>query len=257
VKRRSARDTDTRGADTDTGQQVLAQEAARLRELLRDARAATAAEALGQARQELRILAAIVAGVALLIGGLIGHFGFPAAQSTPDEMEQPAIQPPSEGITDADRVSGDLVEAAPWPLRVYISGAVAKAQVVEVPAGSIVSDVLELAGGATADADLDAVNLATPVSDNQHIVIPRLAERVEDTGDEIAGVATPIALIDINTASCDELATLPRIGETRAADIVSYRAVNGPFERIEDIQDVPGIGPVTFEQISLLITIED
>jgi len=246
VRRRSARSTDTRGASDDTGQAVLAQEAVRLRALLREARAATAAEARGQARSEIRVWSAIAIVVALIIGGVIGHFGFtdPAVTLLEEPKRAPALQIVQD---EASAI------APPDTLRVYISGAVAEAQVVEAPAGSLVADALELAGGAASDADLDAVNLAAPVRDNQHIVVPRLTERVTTREDESA--LAP--LIDINTAPSEELMTLPEIGQTRAADIVSYRAANGPFERIEDIVDVPGIGPGILEQITHLITVED
>ena len=245
----------TDGAD----HQVLEQEVARLRTLLREARADTRRETWGKARRKFRVHVAGLGLVALIVGGLIGHYGFPGEPPTPESAQDPA-SPNWPGPADSDRTTstGDQAITAPWPISVYISGAVAKAQVVELPAGSLVADALDQAGGAGADADLDAINLAAPLIDNQHVVIPRLTDRAGSAAtQQLSTDSTRAALIDINTASPDELESLPYIGANRAADIVSYRTANGPFERIEDIQNVPGIGPATYEHIAHLIAIED
>ncbi len=245
----------TDGAD----RRVLEQEVARLRTLLREARADTRRETWAKARRRFRVHVAGLGLIALIVGGLIGHYGFPREPPTPESAQDPG-SPNWPGPADSDRTTGtgDQAIATPWPISVYVSGAVAKAEVVELPAGSLIADALDRAGGAGADADLDAVNLAAALVDNQHVVIPRLTDRVSSAATQQLGAdSTPAALIDINTASPDELESLPYIGGSKAADIVSFRAANGPFERVEDIQNVPGIGPATYEHIAHLITIED
>jgi len=259
VNARSAGTSRSQKATDGADRQVLEHEVARLRALLREARADARRETWAKARRQFRVHVAGLGLVALIVGGLIRHYGFPGEPPAPESAQVPA-SPNWPGPPDSDRTTGpgDQAMTTPWPISVYVSGAVAKAQVVELPAGSLVADALDRAGGAGADADLDAVNLAAPLIDNQHVVIPRLTDRVSLAATlQLGASSTPAAPVDINTASPDELESLPYIGASKAADIVSYRTANGPFERIEDIQNVPGIGPATYEHIAHLIAIED
>jgi competence protein ComEA len=143
----------------------------------------------------------------------------------------------------------------PRPLRVYVSGAVHHPDVVTLPPGSIVKDALVAAGGAIDEADLDRINLALPVADGQHIYVPRL-------GEESPPIPSPPAAspsdgkININTADSAALEALPGIGPVIAQRIIDYRLANGPFTQIEEIMDVSGIGPATFERIKDLIATE-
>lgn len=244
--------TQSKGPSVDQRHEVQAQELARLREQLRDQTRTVRQEIWNETRHRHRIAIALLTVAALVVGGLIGRFGFPRPLR---EAVSPTSEPVSLAGTAQDRNGTDkAVIATPWPLRVYVSGAVAEAQVVELPAGSLVADAIEAAGGAASDADLEALNLAAPVGDNQQITVPRLAERpVQTAGVHDALVGTP--LIDINRASCEELASLPYIGETKAAAIVDYRARHGAFAHIEEIQNVSGIGPTTFAHIADLITV--
>lgn len=141
----------------------------------------------------------------------------------------------------------------PSPLRVYVSGAVHMPDVYALPLGSIVKDALVAAGGATDEADLDRINLALAVSDGQHVYVPRLGEEnppVEPPSEQPAADGK----IDLNAADPATLETLPGIGPAIAQRIIDYRQTHGPFNSIEDIMEVSGIGPATFEQIQDLIT---
>lgn len=131
---------------------------------------------------------------------------------------------------------------------VHICGEVAVPGVYEVETGSRIYDVLLAAGGFTREADQKAVNLAGEVSDGLQIVIPSAAETAasENSGDS--------RLVNINTASKEELCTLPGIGESRAADIISYRETYGPFLTGEDIMKVSGIKTSVYEKIKDNIT---
>lgn len=145
-------------------------------------------------------------------------------------------------------------QPVPKSVRVYVSGAVRYPAVYELPPGSLVRDAVEAAGGPAQDADLERINLAQELQDQQHLHVPRQGEMsppvVNDPG---TGTANRI---NINTARADELEELPRIGPAMAQRIVEYRQAYGPFQRIEDIQNVAGIGPATFEAIRDLITVE-
>ncbi len=143
----------------------------------------------------------------------------------------------------------------PAPLRVYVSGAVTHPDVYNVAPGGIVRDAINAAGGATADADLNRVNLAQPLSDGQQVYVPRVGEAPVSGPAQGNSAAVPTGPININTATQAELESLPHIGPALAARIIQYRQEHGPFARIEDIQNVPGIGPAIFAEIKDLITV--
>jgi competence protein ComEA len=149
------------------------------------------------------------------------------------------------------------------PVRVYVSGAVSQPDVYHLPPGSIVKDAIEVAGGATQDADLERINLAQELRDQQQLYVPRIGEadapppvtggeRGSDLGELISG-----SKVNINTATPEELETLPGIGPALAGRIVEHREVNGPFTSVEDITQVSGIGDLTFEKLKDRITVND
>ncbi|HIE37821.1 MAG TPA: ComEA family DNA-binding protein, partial [Anaerolineales bacterium] len=140
------------------------------------------------------------------------------------------------------------------PLRVYVSGAVANPAVYRLPPGSLVEEAVRAAGGPTPDADLDRINLARELVDQQQVYVPRMGEESPQPALSGGVTASDEPLIDINTAAPAELESLPHIGPATAQRIVEYRQDHGPFETIEEIMEVPGIGPVTFEEIRNRIT---
>ena len=143
------------------------------------------------------------------------------------------------------------------PIRVYISGAVATPGVYTLPPHSLVNDALKAAGGATAEADLEKINLAQEVRDQQQIHVPRKGEATPGQATPGPGGATPGAhKININTATLAELDTLPKIGPVTAQNIIDYRTRSGPFKKVEDLKNVSGIGDMTFEALKDLITVE-
>jgi competence protein ComEA len=149
--------------------------------------------------------------------------------------------------------------ATPRPLVVYVSGAVVQPGVYALAPDARVADTLAAAGGATAQADLARINLARRVRDEEQIHVPHRGEPTFVAPTPIVVPATPSAegasgKVNINTAAVAELDTLPGIGPGYAERIVAYRESHGPFDTVEDIQDVPGIGPALFSRIKDLIT---
>ena len=147
----------------------------------------------------------------------------------------------------------------PSDVRVYVTGAVNQPGVHRIDEGARLADAVQAAGGAAPDADLVAVNLATRVADEDHWHIPRIGE-VEPPSNTVQPSSGTQASaggtkLDINSASAEELETLPQIGEVRSRDIVAHRDANGPFNTIEDLVDVSGIGPRTLETIRDLIEV--
>lgn len=179
--------------------------------------------------------------VSLIVGGVIGHFT-QLQPNTPIVISTPLPNPTS------------LPTSTPAPIRVHVSGAVRQPDVYELPAGSIAKDAVEAAGGPTDNANLDGVNLAVELRDQQQVYVPRQGETVPMAPASEGGGAVS-GPVDINTATAAELETLPGIGPKTADSIVEYREANGTFGAIEDIMDVPGIGEGTFEKIRDRITV--
>jgi competence protein ComEA len=140
------------------------------------------------------------------------------------------------------------------PIVVYVNGAVVNEGLYSLPTGSRVNDAIQAAGGFTEFADTYVLNLAKVLEDGEQIVVPEIFSSGV-TENETRSSNPPFLLININTATLEQLDSLPGIGPATAQKIIDYRSANGPFKRIEDIQNVPDIGQVTFDKIRELITI--
>lgn len=149
----------------------------------------------------------------------------------------------------------------PEPIQVHVAGAVVRPGVYDLPEGARVLDAVEAAGGFVAEADKNGLNLAARVEDGARLDIPYVAGFIppEESGFVVVSEGTPSPLLDdlvnINTASVEELDQLPGIGPTIAQRIVAYREQYGPFASIEDIVNVSGIGQATYNEIKDLITV--
>jgi len=144
------------------------------------------------------------------------------------------------------------------PFLVHITGAVASPGVYSVQPGSRVADIITLAGGSLPDANVDALNLAAPLSDGVKIYVPYKGEAVYSITEVplAEGVSdSSESPINLNKATVEQLEALPGIGRTKAEAIVQYREAHGNFDTIEQVQDVPGIGPTIFAQIRDRITV--
>ncbi len=142
---------------------------------------------------------------------------------------------------------------------VQIGGAVYQPGVYKVSSDLRIFQVIELAGGITDRADINAVNMARPVTDEMYIYIPAAGETTEmglpDTGTEPT-VGQSNGKININTASKEELMTLKGIGEAKAEAILLYREESGGFTDISQIMNISGIKEAAFNKIKDYIAIE-
>jgi competence protein ComEA len=173
-----------------------------------------------------------------------------------------ARQPSGEPVTL-------LPPPSPAPLTVHVSGAVVRPGVYTLPVGSRVQDVIQAAGGFLAEADDGSLNLAAVLEDGSQIVVlsqqptqPPMPQSTSTTRGEdnalptLTRTPTPKDYkININTATQEELESLPLIGPVRAKLIINYRTSHGPFKKIEDIIKVPEIESYIFEIIKDLITV--
>ena len=179
--------------------------------------------------------------------------------------QQLVLAPVSAAPSTAAAASSPSASASA-DLTVDVCGAVRTPGVVRVPAGSRVADALDMAGGATAKAELSAVNLAAKLADGQQIVVPERGQTVVAagstgaTGASSAGGAggtatTPSAPININTATAEELDALSGVGPATAQKIIDYRTAHGGFKTIDEIKNVPGIGDAKFAAMKDSITV--
>lgn len=141
---------------------------------------------------------------------------------------------------------------------VHIAGAVHEPGLYEFPAGARVADAVESAGGPTRRADLDALNLAEVLVDGTKVDVVRIGEAAPATGPATGppGAApTDAAPIPLNSADQAALETIPGIGPVTALAILNHREEIGSFGSLEQLLDVDGIGPATFEAIRSYLTI--
>lgn len=157
-----------------------------------------------------------------------------------------------------------LPPPTPSPILIHVSGAVSQPGVYTLSAGSRVLDAIQAAGGLLPEADQRNLNLAALVEDGSRVQVPSLPPVLPSAaaGESRSAIipteapqAQSVYPININTATQADLESLPGIGPVTAAKIIEYREKNGPFKTIEELMDVPGIGPKTFEELKDLITV--
>ena len=171
----------------------------------------------------------------------------------------------SEGDT-TDNAAVQESQSSPGEVMVHVAGAVASPGVYAVSEGARVQDAVDAAGGFASDAASDAVNLARTLQDGEQILIP--TEEQVESGDYASTLSSTdtssstgtdgqstSSLVNINTAGIEELDTLPGIGPVTAQAIVDERESNGAFTSTEDIQRVSGIGEKKFEKLKDLICV--
>jgi len=147
---------------------------------------------------------------------------------------------------------------------VDIAGAVKKPGVYSFISGARIMDVIKKAGGYQKKADLDQIaqdiNQAEILEDEQKIIIPfkvgQQTQAGQVAGTESSSSTTSVSgVVNINSATAEQLDSLPGIGPAYADRIIQYRQANNGFKTISQLQEVPGIGPKTLEKLSGLITI--
>jgi competence protein ComEA len=141
---------------------------------------------------------------------------------------------------------------------VYVCGQIQNSGVYTLPEGSRICDVFELAGGLTEGAATDYWNQAKLLQDGDMIYVPTIEEAKDRylDGDTTSHVKTDDGnKVNINTASKEELMTIPGIGEAKALAILAYRQQNGPFSTVEDLKKVEGIKDGVFSKMKAYIEI--
>jgi competence protein ComEA len=218
----------------------------------------------------LVVVLLLAAGVVLLRSPAGGVTPVAALDATP--IGGPATDPEAEsvalagagattdgGAAEPAATGGEGVgtEGAPsGGVVVHVVGQVATPGLVTVAADARVADALEAAGGATAEADLAALNLARTVTDGEQIVVPRPGEAVPAAGSAAPAAGTPAGgAVDLNAADAAALDGLPGIGPVLAERIVAWREENGPFTTVDELGEVSGIGPAVLADVRDLVRV--
>ena len=209
-----------------------------------------------------------IISIALVIALIIGFIIYMVINNQNDNEinfeELVANQNNEENEQESETNENNTQEETKKEIVVHITGEVKKEGVVYLEEGSRVVDAIKKAGGETKEADLSQVNLAYVLQDGQKIYIPNKNEKIsaytsENMGENIEQNNTTTkkegAKVNINTAGVEELDQLPGIGPAIAQRIIDYRNEHGEFKKVEDIQEVKGIGDAKYSEIKDSITV--
>jgi len=172
-------------------------------------------------------------------------------ESEANSMEENAI---AEDDVTLETSKEEAMEETKREICIYVCGAVLNPGVYTLEEGSRVCDAFSIAGGLTADAADDYWNQARVLNDGEMLYVPTKAEAEERNLTPQTNTGNPNTehsdgKININTATKEELMTIPGIGETRADSILAYRSEHGEFSGIEAIMEVSGIKEGLYEKI--------
>ena len=191
------------------------------------------------------------------------QFYLPKTYPIPIEQQGSSVASDSDTYEEQQTDTLDsLATSNPTPVVIYVTGAIKNPGVVELNSSQRLKDAIELVGGFTEDADIGSINLAEFVKDEQHYVVTKIGETPSpqtvssNTGTTTPNTANNNALININTATKEELKSLNGIGDALSQRIIDFREQNGAFSDIESIKNVSGIGEKKFEGIKDYITVQ-
>ena len=189
----------------------------------------------------------VVVGVSFAVLALVGHrFAQVGAANKPETVAAP-LEPETK------------TRARPL-LVVDVVGEVRRPGLYRLHDGARIADAVRRAGGAKPKADLAALNIAAPLVDGIQILVPSRAPpagapaTAGGGGSAAAGTGAPTMQVSLSSATIEELDQLPGVGPVTAQKIVDYRTAHGPFASVDDLDAVPGIGPTRIEQLRELVT---
>ena len=188
-------------------------------------------------RRQTLLAAAAVAAVLIVAGKVLAGAGAPSGGAPP---------PPPTAI--ADTVANTRVV-------VDVVGAVRRPGLYRLLQGARIADAVARAGGATPKADLALINLAAPLADGEQVVVPVRGAAAPGAGPAAPGSAgaAPAGPVHLNTATLEQLDSLPGVGPVTAQKILDYREKHGAFSSVDELDAVPGIGPARLDTLRDLV----
>jgi competence protein ComEA len=209
---------------------------------------------LNVSRSTALVLVSGLLAVLVIAGHRLAQTG---TASAPDAVA------PLEPVADASATPGS--GARRELVVVHVVGAVRRPGLLRLPEGARVADAVARAGGATRKADLAGLNLAAPLVDGIQVLVPaRVAATARSPGSDVTdgltgspgseSLAPTGRKLSLASATAEELDELPGVGPVTAQNILDYRTEHGPFRSVDDLDAVPGIGPARIEQLRDLVT---
>lgn len=190
--------------------------------------------------ESLNLKTKIIIGIAIVIAiVVIGLYFYKESKNVYTYDDTLAVTTENEEETEDEEIT------------IHIIGEVKYPGIVILKSGQRIVDAIEAAGGETEEADLNKLNLAQLLNDGDKIYVPNKSDEIEDYKDTTGKSST----VNLNTATLEELTSLPGIGESTAQKIIDYRKQNGKFKTIEDLKNVSGIGESKFDNIKDKITV--
>ena len=161
----------------------------------------------------------------------------------------------SVGLAPPAAAPTETAAAAPGALVVDVVGAVRRPGLYRLTQGARIADAVTRAGGATAKADLALINLAAPLADGEQVIVPGrgAAALGAPAGAGSAAGAPSSGPVHLSTATLEQLDSLPGIGPVTAQKILDYRQRHGAFTSVDGLDAVPGIGPARLDQLKDLV----
>ena len=208
-------------------------------------------------RGDRRIAAALLGCVA--VAAAVAWFR--AGTTSSSALPRPAA---AARANDAATSTATTTTTRPAAIVVDVVGAVRRSGVVHLVAGARVVDAIDAAGGSTPDADLTRLNLAAALTDGSRVAVPRVGTPAPEVDPAAVSSApspgsdsatSPGTPVNLNTANAQQLDVLPGIGPATAATIIKDREVHGPFQSVDDLGRVRGIGDSKLEQLRGLVTV--
>ncbi len=191
----------------------------------------------------------LIAGLLLVAGVVVAVVLSRGGGDTPDLVVPMAVP---EAIELAPPTAPTTV---PADVVVHAAGAVETPGLYVLAAGSRVADLIDAAGGVSFAADLNRVNLASPLRDGERVFVPTVGQPVPGVVAGETASSAGAGPVDINSASGAELEDLPGIGPATATAIVEHRSRTGPFRSVDDLLEVRGIGEAKLEQLRAHVTV--